>query len=74
MVLVVAQGDVNPKMFESMVNHLEDTMGFFGIAMVETIIAAGVTGLGDVAKEPKIIAAAEDAGKKLGKEIASQGT
>jgi multimeric flavodoxin WrbA len=73
MVLVVAQGDANPKIFEPMVNHLEDTMGFFGIAMVETIVAAGVMGLGDVAKDPKIITTAENAGKKLGKAIASKG-
>jgi multimeric flavodoxin WrbA len=74
MVLVVAQGDADPKMFEPMVNHLEDTMGFFGITMVETIVAAGVMALGDVAKDQKIIATAEKAGKKLGKEIASKGT
>ncbi|MBP1929935.1 multimeric flavodoxin WrbA [Methanolinea mesophila] len=72
MVLVVAQGDANPKMYESMINHLEDTMGFFGIAMVETIVAAGVMSLGDAAKDPAMIKKAEKAGKKLGKALTAK--
>jgi multimeric flavodoxin WrbA len=72
MVLVVAQGDADPKMFEPMVTHLETTMGFFGISMVETLVAAGVMSLGDAAKDPLIIGKAEKAGKKLGKAIAEQ--
>jgi multimeric flavodoxin WrbA len=65
MAMFFPQGDKDPAMYEGMAEHLRVTMGFFGLDVIEAVIAPGLLGLGEAKEDPALMERAARIGEAL---------
>jgi multimeric flavodoxin WrbA len=65
MAMFFPQGDRDPAMYEGMMEHLRVTMGFFGLDVIEAVIAPGLLGLGEAKADPELMERAARTGREL---------
>lgn len=65
MVLVFAQGNPDPKSFDTYFQHTRNMFGFLGFTVTDVLVAAGTRGLSDIAGLSPVLEQALAAGKAL---------